>query len=170
MRTIDEAPQRRALWIPAIFVGLMLLVVAVNGTLIYFATHTFSGLDTDHAYQEGLEYNKTIAAAAASAALGWQADVTTTPTKLAGAADGDRITLRLTDKAGRPVTGLAVTGQLVRPVSTAFDRAVKFLPAGDGAGLYQADVALPARGKWELRLAARGSGPEWQMTTHLFIK
>lgn len=164
MRTIDEAPQRRALWIPAIFVGLMLLVVAVNGTLIYFATHTFSGLDTDHAYQEGLDYNTTIAAAAASAALGWKADVAVQPT-----AQGDRLTLRLTDKSGRPVAGLKVTAHLVRPVSTAFDRVVELLPAS-AAGQYQADVALPARGKWEIRLVARGSGPQWQQTANVFLK
>jgi nitrogen fixation protein FixH len=164
MRTIDDVPKRRALWIPAIFVGLMLLVVAVNGTLIYFATHTFSGLDTDHAYQEGLDYNKTIAAAAASAALGWHAEVTTTPTAL-----GDRLTLRLTDKSGQPVDGLKVTAHLVRPVSTAFDQVVELEPAS-GGGQYQADVSLPARGKWEIRLVARGNGPEWQQTANVFLK
>jgi hypothetical protein len=48
-------PQRRSLWIPALFVGLMLLVVVVNGTMMYFAQSTFSGLDTDQAYQQGIQ-------------------------------------------------------------------------------------------------------------------
>ena len=156
------APQRRALWIPGLFVGLMGVVVAVNGALIYFATDTFSGLDTDHAYQEGLDYNATLTAAAASAALGWRAEVALLPT-----GQGDRLTLRLTDKSGKPVAGLKVTAHLVRPVSTAFDRVVELLPAD---GQYQADVALPARGKWEIRLVARGSGPEWQHTANVFLK
>ncbi len=161
----NSAPQRRALWIPATFVGLMLLVVAVNGTLIYFATDTFSGLDTDHAYQEGLDYNKTLAAAAASAALGWQAGITVTPTGPA-----DRLSLQLTDRNGQPVEGLQVSAKLVRTVSTAFDQSLTLLPVAGAPGLYQADVTLPARGNWELRLLARGSGPEWQKIAHLFIK
>ncbi len=161
----NSTPQRRALWIPATFIGLMLLVVAVNGTLIYFATHTFSGLDTDHAYQEGLDYNKTLAAAAASAALGWQAEIAVTP-----ADRGDRLSLRLTDRNGQPVEGLRVSAQLVRPVSTAFDQSLTLLPAAGAPGLYQTDVTLPARGNWELRLLARGAGPEWQKIAHIFIK
>ena len=133
-------PQRRALWIPGTFVGLMLLVVAVNGALIYFATHTFSGLDTDHAYQEGLDYNKTIAAAAASAALDWQASAVLEP-----ADQGDRLALHLTDKGGQPVTGLAVTAHLVRPASTALDRVVSLSPIDGKPGEYQANVILPDR-------------------------
>lgn len=159
------APQRRALWIPAIFVGLMALVVAVNGTLIYFALHTFSGLDTDHAYQEGLDYNKTLAAAAASAALGWQANIAVTPI-----ATGDRLTLHLVDKNGQAITGLTITGQMVRTVSAALDQSIALSPVPGSPGDYQTDVTLPARGNWELRLEARGDGPEWQLIEHLFIK
>ena len=161
----NATPQRRALWIPGIFIGLMLLVIAVNGVLIYFATHTFSGLDTDRAYQDGLDYNKTIAAAAASAALGWQAAIALEPI-----AQGDRLSLRLTDKTGQPIAGLKVTAHLVRPVTVAFDQVVALSPVSGAAGLYQADVALPARGNWELRFVALGSGPEWQATEHIFLK
>ena len=45
--SIASKPQRRSLWIPWIFIGSMLVVVAVNAMLIYYAAHTFSGLDTE---------------------------------------------------------------------------------------------------------------------------
>src|SRR3954469_23813706 len=69
----NARPQRKSLWIPALFIGLMLLVVVVNGTMMYLAESTFSGLDNETAYQDGLEYNATLQEAAASAALGWSA-------------------------------------------------------------------------------------------------
>ena len=39
---------RRSAWIPWVFVGGMLLVVAVNGVLIVAAVGTFTGVTTGH--------------------------------------------------------------------------------------------------------------------------
>jgi nitrogen fixation protein FixH len=163
MTTELAQPRRRSLWIPALFIGLMLLVVAVNGTMMYFAESTFSGLDTDKAYQEGIEYNAILKDAAASAALGWTAKAAFTPV-----AGGRHMTVAITDKAGAPVEGLQVTGHLVRPVSTAFDQRLTL--RHEGAGLYGADVALPANGNWELRLEATGGAADWQSAQRVFVK
>ena len=120
--TKPTRPERRALWIPGIFVGFMLVVFAVNGTLIYFAEHTFSGLDTDKYYEEGVQYNAVMKEGAASAALGWTAKpefVTTGTTTAAPTTAGVRhLQVRITDKAGQPVTGLHVLARLVRHRAT----------------------------------------------------
>jgi nitrogen fixation protein FixH len=159
----NAQPMRKSLWIPALFFGLMLLVVVVNGTMIFFAQSTFSGLDTDQAYQQGVQYNAILKEAAASAALGWTARTSVTP---AGAAR--HIAVTLTDRRGRPVRGLAVTAHLVRPVSTAFDQRLVLRPEGDG--IYGADVSLPALGRWELRLAAETGATDWQAVQRIFVK
>lgn len=156
-------PQRRSLWIPALFVGLMLLVVVVNGTMMYFAQSTFSGLDTDQAYQQGIQYNTILKEAEASAALGWTAKTTVTP---AGAAR--HLAVSIIDKGGKPVQGLELTAHLVRPVSTAFDR--KLTLGAEGNGIYGTDVTLPALGSWELRLAAETGATDWQVVQRIFIK
>ena len=156
-------PPRKALWIPALFIGLMLLVVAVNGTMMYFAESTFSGLDTDKAYQEGLEYNTTLQEAAANAALGWTAKTTFVAT-----ASGRHVAVTITDKTGAPVAGLQVTARLVRPVSTAFDQVLTLRP--EAGGTYGADVTLPASGSWELRLSADDGQRNWQTVQRVFVK
>jgi nitrogen fixation protein FixH len=156
-------PQRKALWIPALFVGMMLLVVAVNGTMMFFAESTFSGLDTDKAYQEGIEYNAILKDAAASAALGW-----TAKTEITKVTAGRHIAVTITDKAGQPVESLRVNGHLVRPVSTAFDQALTLRQ--EGAGIYGTDVTLPANGSWELRLEATGGATDWQIVQRVFVK
>lgn len=156
-------PQRKSLWIPALFVGLMLVVVVVNGIMIFFAEDTFSGLDTENAYQAGNSYNETLKEAAASAALGWSATVAFAPV-----AGGRHVTVTVTDKSGKPVTGLALQGHLVRPISTAFDRVLTLRP--EGSGIYGADIDLPMGGSWELRLSAQSGSVDWQTVQRVFVK
>ena len=44
---------RRSRWIPAVFIGLMLLVVVVNGTMAWLALSSFTGVTTPRAYDRG---------------------------------------------------------------------------------------------------------------------
>jgi nitrogen fixation protein FixH len=161
----NHQPERKSLWIPALFVGLMLGVVAVNGTMMYFAEHTFSGLDTKNPYEQGNEYNAIMKDAAASAALGWTARAAVAPT-----AGGHRLSVEISDKTGQPVTGLHLQVHLVRPVSTAFDQVLALKPSTTKPGTYAADVALPALGVWELRFSSPDGSTPWQMTERVFVK
>ena len=158
-------PVRRALWIPGIFVGFMLIVIAVNATMVYFAEHTFSGLDTDSYYQEGVQYNSALKEGAASTALGWTAKADIQPN-----GDSRRLHLWITDKRGLPVTGLKVSVHVVRPVSTAYDQLLALHPSETEQGVYVGEVHLPGPGSWELRISATGGSAPWQSTQRLFVK
>jgi nitrogen fixation protein FixH len=163
-------PVRKSLWIPAIFVVFMLCVVVVNGTMMYLAEHTFSGLDTKAYYQDGIQYNATLKDAAASAALGW----TATP-EFQSAARGRHLAVRITDKSGQPVVGLDLTLRLVRPASTAFDETITLNPSATEPGLYGADIQLAGAGVWDLRFSATGGlvppgASNWQAIQRMFVK
>ncbi len=62
-------------WYPWIFVAGFLVVIAVNGTMLFFATSTFSGLSVERAFERGNAYNAEIAAERAQAARGFDFDV-----------------------------------------------------------------------------------------------
>ena len=47
-------PRQPGWWYPWIFVGGMLVVIAVNGVLITMAVSTFSGIETEEHYRKGL--------------------------------------------------------------------------------------------------------------------
>lgn len=148
---------RQAYWIPGIFVGAMLVIIAVNGVMVYFATSTFPGLDTDKAYVNGLAYNETLKEAAASDALGWRV-------KAVIESDGG-IVLDLSASDGRPVTGLSLQGKLARTTTTALDRDITFVGDPSQPGRYRATVNGLAAGLWELRVAGAASdGTVWQAT------
>jgi nitrogen fixation protein FixH len=142
-------------WIPGLFVGIMLAIVAVNGVMVYFATSTFPGLDSDKAYVNGLAYNETLKEAAASEALGWRTNTSLTTDR--------RLILDLGDQSGAPLSGLNLAGAMVRPATTSLDHKLSFAADPAKPGRYIADIAFPAEGLWEIRVAATArDGIVWQ--------
>jgi nitrogen fixation protein FixH len=135
-------------WIPWLFVGFFLVVVAVNGTTIWIALTSWTGLATNRPYDRGLTYNRNLDAAARAAALGWQP-------ALAARTDGDagEVELLLTDAGGQPVTGAEVAVRFERPTSEGLDFSVELAAADPGA--YRGRFVLPAEGVWNLHATIR---------------
>lgn len=136
MRPFDPA---RGKWIPWIFAGMMTLVVAVNGGLIFAALSTFTGVTTGHAYDRGRVYNHVIEEAARQAALGWTGHV---------ALGAGRLSVVVTDREGLPVPG-HLDGMLQRPLD---GRELPLSFAAAAPGRWSAAVIPPAPGQWEARL------------------
>jgi nitrogen fixation protein FixH len=145
--------RRSGWWYPYIYVGIFLVVLAVNLIMAYSAVHTFSGVE-ENAYEKGLAYNQTLAKMQAEQDLGWTVRAAIRPH---ADASGDPrpadVVAELRDRDGRPLTGLGVTATLVRPTLIGLDSSVPLVEQGDGR--YMAAVVLPKPGLWELRLTAR---------------
>lgn len=132
-------------WVPWAFVAAFVVVIAVNGVLIAFATRTFSGLVVEKPYLKGLAYETTLRQEQAQAALGWS---TTTAFR---AASGE-IAVRYLDGAGRPLGALQVNARIespLRPEAT-IDVPLHY----QGEGWYRAKVDFPHPGQREAAVAA----------------
>ncbi len=157
---------RQVLWI---LIGAFGFVFAVNGTMAWLAEKSFPGLVADNAYEEGLHYNRVIAARTAQADLGWQADVEVT-----GSGTKRVVTATFRDRDGHPLDGMVVTARLRRPVVAGLDRTVTLAETAPGA--YRVPVVLPALGNWRLvldatRPALRARAAEqWHMERELWIR
>lgn len=125
------------------FLGVMFVV---NGIFVYQALHSFSGLETQSAYKDGLKYDETIKAAHAQKALGWQGDF-----RLEGEAD-KTLRFSLTDQAGQPLRGLNVSAVFKRSANYHDDMQLKLVEAAPG--VYQAVAGNMAKGRWRLELSA----------------
>lgn len=140
------------------------VVIAVNGIFIALSLWSWSGLSTDDAYQRGLTYNETLAGAEAQRALDWRAQAVLTP----AASGGARLTVVFTDRAGAPVEGLTVSGDLRRPVRDDLDRDVALVR--DGPGRYAADMEQLMSGQWDVRLRATSpSGATFVLEDRLWL-
>jgi nitrogen fixation protein FixH len=164
LRLPGRKPRQPGWYIPWLFVLGFLVVFAANGTLIHFAYSSWTGLTTEHAYDEGVAYNRTLAAQRAQERLGWQVKLDFAGTQ----AGGGRIALALADREGRPLDGAEVTATLVRPTSGGHDHSARLEAAGPGQ--YQAAMALDLPGNWDLRLEIHHPAGDWQKVERVWIK
>ena len=157
-------------WYPWIFVGGMLIVIAVNAVLVLFAVGTFSGLETTEHYRKGLAYQGALDAAARQAERGWSVQVDFQPRPAGGASDGQsrgELALVFVDRNGVPLERLEVEAQLIRPTQSGFDQTVPL--DSEGGGRYRTSIMFPMPGQWDLRILAREGDARFQSTHRLFV-
>ena len=136
--SIPEHDPRRSRWIPWVFVGGMVLVLAVNVGLVVSALSTFTGVTTGRAYDKGRAYNHVLEEAARQDALGWHPTVVV---------EARTLRLAVLDRAGQPVPG-RVEGVLHRPMDgLLLPLTLAAAPQGWTAALPEAHPGL-----WEVRL------------------
>jgi nitrogen fixation protein FixH len=150
-------------WFPWGITAAMALVVAVNLVLTYFAFSSSTGLVTEHPYDEGNGYNTVLEAGAREDALGWKAAIAF---DAIGKGRGE-ITATLKDRAGRPLTDLAVTAHLDRPVEPIPPIVLKLRDGG--AGRYAAATALDRPGQWNVRIVARRGDDLYEYSDRIFV-
>lgn len=155
---------RRSLWIPWALGGIFAVFLIANGTMLYFATRSWTGLETESAYQKGLAYNDALAAAEAQASLGWQVELD------AGLAEPGEawVEVGLRDRDGHAIVAEQVWARFVRPTHAGYDREVP-LTAVD-AGRYRGFVALPLPGQWDLRVRVEHRGGVYRASRRVFLK
>ncbi len=145
--------------------GLFGLVIAVNLVFVYFALNTFTGVTRENPYQDGLAYNQVLEARHAQRELGWQGEVTLRT----DAGGGEQVVLKLSDRTGGALSELDVSGKLRRPTHSGMDQSLTW--RSDAPGTYVAEVSLPARGNWDLEVAADdGRSAHFEMKARLWFK
>jgi len=125
-----------------IMLGFFGVIFAVNGVFLYHAITSFPGEDVKKSYVQGINYNRTLAARAAQAELGWRAE--------AGLQD-DTIVFRLTDADAQPLSNYTVIGELRRLAMQDADQVLAFRAAPSGE--YFAPSGALGAGQWRLRIS-----------------
>ncbi|MEO1553368.1 MAG: FixH family protein [Pseudomonadota bacterium] len=151
-----SAPSEKTLkgWhVLLIMLGFFGIMFAVNGVFLYHAITSFPGEDIKKSYVQGLNYNDTLAARAAQAELGWQAEA---------GLEGRTLVFRLFDADDQPLSAVSVIGELRRAATRQADRALVFENQYDGS--YTVDVGDLNKGQWDLRVVVYDE----QIETRLF--
>ncbi len=119
------------------------VVFAVNGVMIEAALSTFSGLETESAYQAGRKFEQEVALAKEQDGQRWRVNA-----KLAATADGsERVDIEARDAAGHLLTGLEAAAVFERPTDRRLDRAVAI--SQDSPGRFHGSATVAA-GQWDL--------------------
>lgn len=149
----------------AMLVGFFAVTIGVNAYFIYAAISSAPGEDQRKSYLQGLRYNDVLAARAAQAKTGWQAAYSARR----GDAGEALLVVKVSDRDGAAVNGLALKGRLRHPTKVAEDVPVTL--SGDAAGHYRAAVKDVARGSWTLVLDAedRNGQAPFHMEAQLWL-
>ena len=147
-----QATAARGAWIPWLFVAFFVVVIVVNGTMIWYAATSWTGIATSDPYEKGLTYNRNLAAAEAQAALGWRSRLDARLTRGLAA----EASFVLTDAQGDAIGDADVEASFERPTSEGVDFKLALPPRGDGS--YGASFNLPISGQWRVHITARRAG------------
>ena len=145
------APAARA-W-PIAITGALLLFIVLMLFVAVVAVRTDPGRLEIHPYEKGLGYDAVLKAQRALAAHGWSAKV-----EVRGAAVSGKRTLwvEIVDAAGRPVSGLTGSFEVIRPADSGADRRGELRVTGTGS--YEAEVDFTQPGLWLMRVTFDNSG------------
>lgn len=147
---------------PVLVTAALMFTVGVNVVMLVAATADPNGtvVEPDY-YRKAVDWDRTMARRAASAALGWRATATL------GALDGATrpLSVTLVDAAGTPVLADEVHATLIhnRKASTPRELTLR----RDDAGTYRVDAPERLAGLWELRISARRGDERFIATTHV---
>jgi nitrogen fixation protein FixH len=131
----------------ACLVAFFATVIAVNVVLVRAATSTFGGLETANPYQAGLAFNRDHDSALAQDARAWKV----TANLVRGSGETAEVRVKLQDRNGNPVSGIAVVVRLAHPADARRDRTITLVQRA--AGEFAGAVDVP-RGFWDLIIDA----------------
>jgi nitrogen fixation protein FixH len=130
------------------FIAFFGVVIVTDMVFVRLAVSSFPGEEVKKSYYQGLQFNDQLAEKAEQSARGWKLTLVDLPE-----AGGERsIAVRLANADDKPLSGIALEGTLIRPVTDTGARELAF--RGEGAGIYRAGLAGVEPGAWKLRIVA----------------
>ena len=152
MTAMSNSGRQDGWWYPWVFVGGFAVIITVNAIMAYIAVDSWTGLETENAFQRGQEFNAQLAQKTSQTKLGLAVTSTFEHAPTADNGQAGRMHLAFVGMDGEGIVGLTIKALAVRPTHEGYDRELVFVAHGDGR--YIATTALPLAGQWELRVTA----------------
>lgn len=137
------------------WIGLVVVVLGVNATMIVLAFMTNPGLVVDDYYERGRDVERTLTTRRAEAP-GWTMSLDT-PADIAKNRS-TMVRFYVVDSAGQPVRPDQVTYYAYRPSDPSADFSVPMVE--EAPGRYAAEVSFSLSGLWDTLVAAQTDGQE----------
>ncbi len=160
MHITSSGPRKSDKYIPWYFVGFFALLFIWDGYFTYLATSTFTGVVEDHTYNRGKNYNQTIAASDAQAALGWKSILTLQ-------SDDAQLIFKLRDADGNAISGAKVVAFFFRPTQAGGDTLKPLTETNSGT--YQINTVGTAPGQWDVRIFVQWKQLRYQMSKRIVV-
>ena len=141
----QSGPRKSDRFIPWYFVGGFAIMLIANVSLITFSMTSWNGLVTNHAFEEGNNYNAAMSGAQRQAELGWRSKLSVEGLINQSAT----VTVLFRDRDSKPITGAKTE---IAP------------------GEYRASASFPVYGRWQIRTVARAFDENYQTVETVLVK
>lgn len=135
------------------------VIMAVNGTFMFFALDTFPGLTDKEANKHGVAYNQTLAEGERQKALDWKTAMT---------AEDGRLRLDLTGPGAKPLVGAVVAAVATRPIGELNETPLTFSP--DGVGGYVSTFSPDLKGRWKVDVTILHGADRFRTIHEVMVK
>jgi nitrogen fixation protein FixH len=125
-------------------IGFFAIVFAVNGLFVYLALDTWSGLDVDNSFVQGISFEEEI-----QEAHEWKVEID--PKDLGN--NTVRIDVEIARVDGGTASPYSMDAEVRRPASANDDQDVTLTEIAPRR--YVAEVSLAGRGQWQIRVRGR---------------
>jgi len=142
--------------VAAMFIAFFGVIIAVNLTMAWFASSSWTGLVVKNSYVASQHYNEKIEAARSQKAMGWRTEF---------GYSNNLLKLSITDRNNQPIIFDRLTVAIGTPVAENKDS--KLVLERDNLGFYQTKIEL-AEGLWAYQLVAEGEKP-YQFEGRFFV-
>ncbi|MBU0689232.1 MAG: FixH family protein [Gammaproteobacteria bacterium] len=144
---------------------LIVIVLAVNATFIWYATHNQSSLiDREYKTKDRKTNTQMLSELGRQQALGWQTSINKPKTLIQGQPTMYEISVK--DKDGKPVSG-EMEVEAYRASDASKDFIVPFKEVATGN--YQGYIGFPLKGYWELHIHLKRGKDEIAVDTERFM-
>ncbi len=130
------------------------IVAAVNAAMVTIAVRTNTGIVTEHPYEKGVAYNRTVEAEEKQEELGWKGKIEY---------KNGVISFLLHDKDNAVIEPERATASISRPTQAGMDFTVELKGA-------ETQVAFPAKGLWEVRIDTLYKGEHYQQSKRIVVE
>jgi nitrogen fixation protein FixH len=146
-------------------IGLIVLVLGVNGIFIWFATHSRSTLvDRDYSTKDRKSNAAVVSDLQEQKALAWKISVNK-PKRITMGLPA-KYEINVADREDMPVSG-TMEVEAYRASDASKDFTTIFSEVSPGN--YRGDISLPLKGYWELRVRVRRGGDVFEAGTDRFM-
>ncbi len=167
IRKVSGPPAKKSR-IPLLFFAFFAVVLMVNGTMIWIALSSWTGLETKNHYLKGVDYNQTLQDVRTQESLGWNVQSSIAPVVSPDGPPGRfDVVLVLTDPADTAISGARVEVRLERPTHHGID--VRATLTESAPGRYAGQVDVPAAGQWNLRRLVWSGAGTHQTVERVFL-
>lgn len=128
------------------WVSILLVVLTVNFFMVSMAIVTNPGLVIEDYYAQGKRMDVILAEQKRMEKIGWQLDINL---PVLTEAKPEKITLKVLDKTGKPISVDSAILYYYRPSDRHLDGKLEMISSGQ-PGEYSQQFVLPKKGKWDL--------------------